>query len=404
MLANEIHVNFDLPPERSWQGRSRIGLLLAVIGVVIAVGGVAGALAAGVSLGFLGAGVGVAVAILGLVLHLGAQRDRRADRATQQMRDEEVTRRLRGRSDMEAELKLAKAEREEALAKLELPGTPEAEDRLAAETDHVAKIDNGRARLSGLIGDEHPDTLPSHRDAAAAEIARATAALDALGPIAKEPRARERLEVEVMDAEGVADRARDDEAAARARVDQNPVDAEEVAGLAERLASWKADLAALRRRERILTRTLAELDAAEQSTMARATRFLERRMVADVARVTGGRYEDVRMDDAGLGFEVRSAERGDWVAVTDLSRGTLDAVYLAARLGLVRLVTGDRRPPLILDDPLVTLDDARAERALAVIRELTSDFQVIYLTASDRFDGLADKVIALPGPVGAAHS
>jgi uncharacterized protein YhaN len=68
------------------------------------------------------------------------------------------------------------------------------------------------------------------------------------------------------------------------------------------------------------------------------------------------------------------------------------------------LVTGDRRPPLILDDPLVTLDDARAERALAVIRELTADFQVIYLTASDRFDGLADKVIALPGPEGAAHS
>ena len=35
-------------------------------------------------------------------------------------------------------------------------------------------------------------------------------------------------------------------------------------------------------------------------------------------------------------------------------------VYLTARLGLVRLVTGDRRPPLVLDDPFVTLDDDRA--------------------------------------------
>jgi DNA repair exonuclease SbcCD ATPase subunit len=359
---------------------------------------------AGLTPGYIVAGVGGAVALVGLAMYLIAQRDRRADRATRQMRDEEVSRRLRGKSDLEQELKLAKVEHEEVLAKLELPGTPEAEERLAAETAHVAKIDNGRARLSGLIGDEHPDTLPSHRDVAAADIERTNAALDALGPIAKEPHARERLEVEVRDAEGVAGRTRDDEAAARARVDQNPVDAEDVAGLAERLATWRADLEALRRRERILSRTLAELDAAEQSTMARATRFLERRMVKDVARVTGGRYEDVRMDDAGLGFEVRSAERGDWVAVTDLSRGTLDAVYLAARLGLVRLVTGDRRPPLILDDPLVTLDDARAERALAVIRELTSDFQVIYLTASDRFDGLADKVIVLAGPEGAADS
>ena len=98
---------------------------------------------------------------------------------------------------------------------------------------------------------------------------------------------------------------------------------------------------------------------------------------------------------------MRSTERGDWVPVTDLSHGTLDVVYLAARLGLVRLVTGDRRPPLILDDPFVTLDDARAERALAVLRELTADFQVIYLTTSARYDALADAGDrARPGPGG----
>ena len=404
MLASEVHVDFDLPPERTWRPQSRIGLLLAGLGIAAAIAGVVLVAVAAVSYGIILAAIGGVVAVVGLVLHLLAIRGHRSDHVTHQMRDEEVTRRLRGRSDLEQELKLARVELGELLAKMDLPGTPEAEERLAAETAHVAQIDTGHARLSGLIGDDHPDTLPAKRDVAAAEIVHATDALDALGPIAKEPRARERLEVEVMDAEGVADRGRNDEAAARARVDQNPVDAEDVAGLAERLATWRQDLVALRRRERILARTLAELDAAEQSTMARATRFLERRMVKDVARVTDGRYQDVRMDDAGLGFEVRSAERGDWVAVADLSRGTLDAVYLAARLGLVRLVTGDRRPPLILDDPLVTLDDDRAERALAVIRALTPEFQVIYLTASERFDGLADKVIVLEGPKGVADS
>ncbi|HEY4754022.1 MAG TPA: hypothetical protein VIH37_12105, partial [Candidatus Limnocylindrales bacterium] len=66
--------------------------------------------------------------------------------------------------------------------------------------------------------------------------------------------------------------------------------------------------------------------------------------------------------------------------------------------------TGDRRPPLILDDPLVSLDDERAGRALAVIRDLTADYQVIYLTTSSRYDALADAVIALPGPEGVADS
>jgi AAA ATPase domain len=402
-LASEVQVNFELPPERKWQPRSRMGLALAVVGVLVAVIGTGMDLAGVADLGVAPGVVGVVIAFVGLVIAWLGLRERNADRQMRQMKDEEVARRLRGRSDMEEELKRDRNEREQLLAKLELPGAPEAEERLAAETAHVERITANRARLAALIGDEHPDTLPSKRDAAASEIQTATVALEALGPIAKEPHARERLEVEVRDAEVVADRARDDEAAARARVEQNPVDAEDVAGLAERLAVWRTDLAALQRRERILSRTLAELDAAEQATMAKASRFLERRMVGDVGRITDGRYREVRVDD-GLAFTLRSSDRGDWVPVTELSRGTLDAVYLAARLGLVRLVTGDRRPPLILDDPLVTLDDERAERALSVLREITSDFQVIYLTTSERYDGMADEVIVLDGPQAVADS
>jgi uncharacterized protein YhaN len=121
-------------------------------------------------------------------------------------------------------------------------------------------------------------------------------------------------------------------------------------------------------------------------------------MVGDVARVTGDRYRRVRVDDTNLGIEVFAPERNDWVSVTELSQGTLDTIYLAARLGLVRLVTGDRRPPLVLDDPFVTLDDARAPRALELLREVANDFQVIYLTTSDRYDSLADVVVTLDGP------
>jgi uncharacterized protein YhaN len=76
----------------------------------------------------------------------------------------------------------------------------------------------------------------------------------------------------------------------------------------------------------------------------------------------------------------------------------VDLIYLAARLGLVRLVTGDRRPPLVLDDPFVTLDDERATRALALLKRVAADFQIIYLTTSDRYDTAADAVVELPGP------
>ena len=80
------------------------------------------------------------------------------------------------------------------------------------------------------MGKQPADSLSEIRDAAALEVEQKTAALDALGPIAREPRARERLEAEVRDAEATVEGCRDDEANCRARLEANVVDAESVAG------------------------------------------------------------------------------------------------------------------------------------------------------------------------------
>jgi len=299
---------------------------------------------------------------------------------------------------MDEELRRAEADTASQLVSISLEDLPAAETLLSAEQEHVSRIERLTAQLQGLVGKEPTDALPGLRDAAALEIEQKTHALEALGPIAREPRARERLEVEVRDLEASLERARDDEANARARVEANGVDAEQVAGHAERLTTWREQLERLQRRARIYERTLREIEQAEQATMKSATRYLETKMVADIDRVTGGRYRRVAVDDKTLDIRVHAPERGDWVDVTSLSQGTLDLVYLVARIGLVRLVTGDRRPPLILDDPFVTFDDARATRALDLLRDIARDFQVIYLTTSDRYDAAADAVVPLSGP------
>jgi len=284
------------------------------------------------------------------------------------------------------------------LESLGLDDLPAAEAMLAAETEHVATINRLSAQLDGLVGKEPPEALAGTRDAAALEIAQKTSALEALGPVAKEPRARERLEVEVKGQETALETARDDEANARARVEANPVDAEQVAAQAERLAAWREQMATLERRQRVYAQTLQSIDDAERATMKTVTRYLEKHMVGDLATVTDGRYRRVRVDDRTLDIEVLAPEKGDWVKVSSLSQGTLDLVYLTARLGLVRLVTGDRRPPLLMDDPFVSLEDARATRALGLLKSIAADFQVIYMTTSDRYDSAADAVVELPGP------
>ena len=375
--------------------------LFAWLAVLLAVGGVA-AVAVGVFAG-VGAAVvgGATAAVVGLILAVLARSRRRAAfdfRRQKELRDDEIARRLRGRSQLEGDLRRAEADITAQLVTLKVNDPKAAEDLLAREDAHVQAIERARAQLDGLVGKEPVETLPTLRDAAALAIEQKSAALEALGPIAKEPRARERLEVEVRDQESARERARDEEAGAQARVEQNPVDAEQIAGEAERLASWREELAALQRRQRIYQKSLDAIGHAETATMRTATRYLEKRMRGDMARLTGGRYRRVAVDDATLDISVFAPERGGWVTIEDLSQGTLDLGYLAARLGLVRLVTQDRRPPLIFDDPFVTFDEARAERAMAMLRDLAADFQVIYLTTSDRYDHAADRVVELPGP------
>ncbi len=398
-LAGEVEVQFVVAPEPTWGPLSRWALVLVVVGLVLAGGAFLARTGGILDVGSAPEYLGAAIAGIGLILAIVALWLRRGSELTGQLRDVEIDRRLRGRSEMEAQLRQAETDAAQQLGALGRDDLAAVEDLLSREEAHVASMNQLAARLDGLAGKEPRETLPVIRDAAALDIEQKTSALDALGPIAKEPRARERLEAEAREQEGALERARDDEANARARVEANAVDAEEVAAEAERLAVRRERLSALQRRHRVLEMTLRSIERAEEATMKTATRYLEGHMVRDLSTVTAGRYRRVRVDDKSLDIEVHAPERSDWVPVSSLSQGTLDLVYLTARLGLVRLITGDRRPPLVFDDPFVTLDDERAVRALGLLKRVATDFQIIYLTTSDRYDSAADAVVELPGPV-----
>ncbi|MEA2674184.1 MAG: hypothetical protein QOI92_1376, partial [Chloroflexota bacterium] len=409
-LAGEIEVSFVVedPTPRAWRPTAIAAIVVILLAVAIVIGDVLNLLprelgSFGISaLGGIvlpGAGVlAVLLVMFGAALAIVGRRQR--IRAllltkTKDLRTQEIERRLRGRSMLEQELQMEEVTLHNLLAALELPDLAAVEALVAAEEAHMSNILRLRAQLEGLVGREPTDTLPQLRDQAALEIEQKAGALEALGPIAHEARARERLDVAVAEADRGLGIARDAEAQSRARVEQNAVDAEEVAGHAERAAVWTEQLATLQRRARVYDATLKALDTAERATIRTATRYLERTMVRDLEKVTAGRYRRVQVDDENLALRVYAPERGDWVDVSTLSQGTLDTVYLTARIGLVRLVTGDRRPPLVLDDPFVTLDDARAKRALELLHEISTDFQVIYLTTSDRYDKTADAVVKL---------
>lgn len=66
-------------------------------------------------------------------------------------------------------------------------------------------------------------------------------------------------------------------------------------------------------------------------------------------------------------FALSSARDGATRSAALLSGGTRDAIYLSVRLALTRLLCRDELPPLLLDEALSQLDDARAARMLELL-------------------------------------
>lgn len=62
------------------------------------------------------------------------------------------------------------------------------------------------------------------------------------------------------------------------------------------------------------------------------------------------------------------------------SAGSRELIGLCTRLALVRLVFVKEAPPLVLDDPLVDLDDEKTARAKRLLSELSKNYQILYFT------------------------
>lgn len=123
---------------------------------------------------------------------------------------------------------------------------------------------------------------------------------------------------------------------------------------------------------------------------------LEKEIQRYLSVFTNDKYKQVkRVNKEALEFWIYSDEKGDWAKPEDLSGGVIDEFYLAFRLALAGLIFGDKKPPLILDDPFVNFDSVRLTNTLNFFKTLASDYQIIIFTLSDLYDNVADNIILL---------
>ena len=152
---------------------------------------------------------------------------------------------------------------------------------------------------------------------------------------------------------------------------------DQISRLEEELVRQQAEYDALR----------LSLDALQTANTTLQNRFspeLGRRAAEIFADMTGSTWSRILLDrDFHLSAESGSDPTRRSVQL--LSAGTADQLYLAVRLAICEMILPpEQNPPLILDDALLTFDDARLSTTLNYLTQLGAQRQILLFTCQGR--------------------
>ena len=100
----------------------------------------------------------------------------------------------------------------------------------------------------------------------------------------------------------------------------------------------------------------------------------------DVLKKITGKYEDVVINEE-MHLSVRSRNNEKPVEIESLSRGTIDQVYFALRLGIAGILSKENiHLPLVMDEPFNQFDQERRERTLEILLSPGFKRQVLMFT------------------------
>lgn len=251
------------------------------------------------------------------------------------------------------------------------------------------------AELSGMIGDETVEDTRKTSKQLEINIRRTKEELQALDAFALDPEAYQRLLDEADRIQQQKSELHDEKQ--KLEIINNGVKPtnEDAAIIQEKLASLRQALELYKDRVNVCEKCLNCLETARERTLRSATNVLEDEIEKYISSITTNRYGKVKVDSDTLNVSVYSPEKHDYVDINRLSRATIDQIYLAARLGLVKLISGNKKPPLLLDDPFVAFDDNRLETTMELLLKIAQEYQILLFTCSNRYDQYADKVIDL---------
>lgn len=135
----------------------------------------------------------------------------------------------------------------------------------------------------------------------------------------------------------------------------------------------------------LAVRTIEDLSKKNVETFGH---FLEEKTSALIANMTDGAYSGVHISE---NFDVSLVQNMRRVALSSVSAGTLDQVYLALRIACIDFLWPDEPMPLLLDDTFAMYDDDRLASTLDWLR-VNYFGQVFILSCHKREDVLLSEL------------
>ncbi len=158
---------------------------------------------------------------------------------------------------------------------------------------------------------------------------------------------------------------------ATADAERRLVLSEEIRELYDKISVYESNLAAIQKAKELLAKAKSNMTAKYLDT----TRSGFEKYVSLIDDANG----EFAMDTS---FCIMKNDLGALRQADAYSKGTKDLHALAVRFALVDALYDGEKPPIILDDPFVSFDDKRTEKALALLKKLSGTRQIIYFTCS----------------------
>jgi DNA repair protein SbcC/Rad50 len=150
--------------------------------------------------------------------------------------------------------------------------------------------------------------------------------------------------------------------------------------LSEELELWEGNFLRKKEEGTAYFSVLNALESVLSTIDGQTYQPLEAKVNTYINRLTESRYSKVLLD----GVQPHSLQNHSKILnLKQLSKGTLDTVALALRLGSAEFYLDSLDGFLIMDDPLVDLDPSRQKAAADVLAEFAATKQTIIFTCND---------------------